>query len=94
MNTLQDRKRDLLLESELNRQMLRLECHQVQMRFNRIRESWVHNAWTWAAPLAGIILARRFNKSSGFLAKGSLVATLLHRAWDFWQRRRGKTAAG
>ncbi len=92
MKPLEERRRDLLTESELNRQVLRLEFQQLQMHFGRAREAWLHYAWTWAAPLAGFFIARKFTKTKGFFAKGSLVAVLLGRLWEFWQSRRERPA--
>ena len=90
--SLQDRKRELLLESELNRQVLRLECQQVRARACGLREHWRQNIWTWAAPVAGFLLARRLSKTSGFFAKGSVLAVVLGKLWEFWQQRREKAA--
>lgn len=92
MKSLEERRRDLLTESELNRQVLRLEFQQLQARLGRAREAWLHHAWTWAAPLAGFFIARKLTKTSGFVAKGSLAAVLLSRVWEFWQSRREKPA--
>ena len=94
MKALQDRKHDLLLESEINRQVMRLEFQQIQVRLGRVRENWLHSAWMWAAPVAGFFLARKFTKTTGFFAKGSILAVILRRVWELWQRRRGKPAQG
>ena len=88
MKRLDERRRDLLTESEINRQVLRLEFQQLQVRFDRSREAWLHHAWTWAAPLAGFFIARQFTRTSGLFAKGSLLVGVLGRLWEFWQRRR------
>ena len=92
MKPLEERRRDLLMESELNRQVLRLELQHLQMRFDKVRDTWLRNAWRWAAPLAGFFVARKFTKTSGLFARGSLLAMLLGRAWEFWRSRREKPA--
>jgi hypothetical protein len=88
MKALQDRRHELLVESELNRQVLRLEFQQIQARVGQVRQSWRQHAWKWAAPIAGFLFARRFAKAGGFFAKGSLVVMLLGKLWNFWQSRR------
>src|SRR5262249_16226316 len=90
MKSLEDRRHDLLMESEINRHVLRLELQQMHMRFERTRRSWQHNVWKWAAHIACFFLARKFKKTSGFAAKGSLLLMALGRFWEFWQARRGK----
>src|SRR5262249_43690705 len=90
MKSLQDRKHDLLTESEINRHVLRLELQQTHMRFEQICLSWQKHAWKFAAPLAGFLLARKFKKTPGFVAKGSLVVMALSKLWNFWQERRGQ----
>jgi hypothetical protein len=90
--SLQDQKRELLLESELNRLVLRLECQQMRTRASGLREHWRQNIWIWAAPVAGFLLARRLTKTSGLFAKGSLLAVALGKLWEFWQQRRQKAA--
>jgi hypothetical protein len=91
MKSLQDRKHDLLTESEINRHVLRLELQQMQMRIEQTRLGWQQNVWKWAAPIAGFFLARKFKKTSGFVAKGSLILMALGRLREFWQARRDKS---
>jgi hypothetical protein len=92
MNAIQDRKRELLLESDINRQVLRLECQHVQMQFDQLRSNWLRSAWLWAAPIAGFAFARRMTRPAGFFAKSSAVVSLLTRLWEFWQGRRARPA--
>lgn len=88
------RKHDLLLESELNRQILRLEVAKLRLRGEKFRgslatgQSW----WKVAAPIAGILLARRVSKGSSVVAKGSLLVSLAGAAWKFWSRRKHSNA--
>jgi hypothetical protein len=97
LKALQSRKRDLLLESEVNRQLLDLEASKVRLSFERIRSGLSgRNLWKWVAPVAGFFVARRFSGGSGFMAKGSIVASLLGTAWKLWnamkRRRRVETS--
>ena len=94
MNTIQERKRELLLESDINRQVLRLEMEQAQMQIDQFRQHWLRNVWMWAAPVAGFVFARRLTKSAGFLAKSSALVSLLTRLWELWQGTRLKTSHG
>jgi hypothetical protein len=90
MKELGERKRLLLVESEINRQILRLESQQVRMRVNDLRGTWLQSAWAWSAPLAGFFVARKFIKSDGFFARSSALLALLTQLWGLWQRRRAK----
>ncbi len=90
MTALQTRKRELLLESELNRQTLRLEVDQIQLQVERFRSGgmWVHGAWRWLAPVAGFFLAWKFKKTTAFVAKGSLWTLALRKLFEAWQESR------
>lgn len=82
-----ERQRELLLESELNRQAFRVEFGRVRCRVEQYRRGfqWAQDAWRWAAPLAGFLVARRLAKrTSGIFAKGSRLATLARSAWKIW----------
>jgi hypothetical protein len=92
MNPLEERKRELLVESDINRQVLRLELQQAQLQFDHLRANWVRSAWLCAAPIAGYFFARKFTRSAGFLAKSSAVVSLLTRLWEFWQGTRPRPA--
>lgn len=86
---LQARKRDLLLESEINRQILRLECGRVRYRAESWRNKWAsaQGVWKWAAPVAGFLFARKFNKTTGaFTAVTGLIPTL-RKLWETWRER-------
>jgi len=91
LKALQARKRELLLESELNRQVLRVECANIAIEAGRFRRGygWAQSAWTWAAPLAGFLLARKRGKAAGMFAKGSLLFTAARTGWKLWTTMRG-----
>ena len=94
MKALESRKRDLVLESEVNRELLHLEVTRIRLSVARLRSSFAgHGVWKWLAPVAGFLLARRFSGNSGFIAKGSMVLSLLGSAWKLWsgRKRRGPT---
>jgi hypothetical protein len=85
-----ERKRELLLESDINREVLHLEWCRFEMSLRQTREHLTRNIWTWAAPVAGFLLARRLKKTTGVFAKGSVVLMALTKLWDFWQARRAR----
>jgi hypothetical protein len=89
---LKARKRDLLLESELNRQVLRVETGKIAFHFDRVKRgySWAHDAWKWALPLVGFLFARKLKRSAGAFAKGSFLMGILRTLWTFWAARRSK----
>ena len=94
LRELEARRRELLLESELNRQVLRLELEQISIRVGEIKQrfGWAQNAWTWAAPIAGILLARKFKKTGHAFAGGSFLITAVQTGWKIWQSFRSKRA--
>lgn len=79
---IQARKRDLLLTSNLNRQVLQLELEQIRLRAEQFKQGWLHNSWKWVVPIAGFLAARKFKKSAGFFAQGSLGLFLLRKLWE------------
>lgn len=90
LKAIQARKQELLLESELNRQVLRVECGKLAFKAGQFRRGygWAQSAWTWAAPLAGFLLARKRGKAAGAFAKGSLLFTGLRAGWKVWTAMR------
>ncbi len=70
LSSIQARKRELLLESDINRQVIQLELDQIQVQAKQARESF--SGWKWAAPLAGFVVARKFAHLGGFLLKSGL----------------------
>jgi hypothetical protein len=95
LSQLQARKRDLLVESDINRQMLRLEAEFLRVRFDHYRRGFdrVQLSWKWITPLAGFLVARRMNKTGGFLSKTSALMMLLRGLWEAWQTRKAEKAA-
>jgi len=93
LRELQQRKKELLLESDLNRQAIRLECSRIGYRLAQLRRGygWAQHAWTWAVPVAGFLLARKLKTRSGLFAKGSLILSLLRSGWRFWEQARDRT---
>lgn len=96
LSELQRRKRDLLIESDLNRQVLRLELDQLCIRAGEIQRGfgWARNVWAWGAPLAGFLFARKFKKAGGAFAKGSFFITAAQAGWKFWQAYRERRSGG
>lgn len=90
LKALHARKQALLLESELNRQMLRLEAARLSIETDKFRRGygWAQRAWILAAPLAGFLIARQRGKVAGALAKGSLLFTALRTGWKVWSAMR------
>ena len=56
---LRERKKELLIESDINRQILNLECCQLRLKATEWRSGLlkVRTAYKWMAPAAGIALA-------------------------------------
>jgi len=92
LKELQARKRELLLESELNRQVLRVEVSRIRCRVDlyRRRYGWAQSAWKWAAPVAGFLLARKFKKTAGAFAKGSMLLGAARSLWGYWTSRQDR----
>jgi hypothetical protein len=90
LNALHARKRELLLESELNRQVLQVECARLALETDRLRRGYglARGAWIAAAPLAGFLLARKRPKAAGAVAKGTLLFTALRAGWKVWSALR------
>ena len=70
MNSLALRKRDLLMESAINRQVLELEILQVRQKLSHLRGGLLHSRWKYIAPLAGVLVAWKFRKAGRFLKSG------------------------
>ena len=85
---LEARKRELLLESDLNRQVLRVEVRMLSFRAGQLKRGYgvAQNSWKWAVPVAGFLLARKFTgKKVGMFAKGSMIISSLQAAWKVWE---------
>ena len=81
MNLIEERKRELLLESDLNRQVMQLESEQFSLRLRQIRRGVLGSRWKLLAPVAGLLFAWRFRAFKGFLKSG-VGLLLLRKLWD------------
>jgi hypothetical protein len=88
LEALQIRRRQLLAESALNRQVLQLELSHIQFRLERFKRNWLQTGWKFATPVAGFLLARKFKMAQGLFAKGSFALLILRKLWEVWQSRR------
>jgi hypothetical protein len=61
LEELRQRKKELRLESEINRQILRIEAAQLRLAVTEQRRKWttIGTAYRWIAPLAGVFFAVR-----------------------------------
>lgn len=78
----------MLTESAINRQVLRLELSQIELRVERFKRSWWQAGWKFGAPVAGFLLARKFKMADGIFSKGSFALLALRKLWGFWQGRK------
>jgi hypothetical protein len=87
LKALQSRKRDLLLESDLNRQALSLELAGLRVRGENLASGFARNqGWLkWVAPVVGLFVARKFARTPGVLSKGSMLVSLAGAAWKLWK---------
>jgi len=92
LKELQTQKRALLVESDLNRHLLRVEVSRITCRWEQFRRGYgrLHQAWTWTIPLLGFFLARKLKTRSNLFAKGSFWFSALRSAWQVWERFRGR----
>jgi hypothetical protein len=94
----QEKKRQLLLESEINRRVLTLEWSQLKTSFN-----WTQSvmqkfkspspAWLWLAPLAGFFLAKRFRSQNGWFGNALFLWRIGRRILSIWHSLKGPPAA-
>jgi hypothetical protein len=86
LKPLQARKRELLLESDLNRQVLRVEVSRLSFRARQFQSGfgWARSVWPWAASLGGLLLARKLKHGTTPLAKGAMWLSTLRTAWKIW----------
>lgn len=87
MNSLEERKRELLLESDLNRQVMQLETDQLHLQIRDMRRNVLSSRWKILAPAAGLLFAWRFRAFKGFL-KSSVGLLLLRKLWEHFVGRR------
>ncbi len=84
---IQARKRELLMESELNRQVLHLELRQIGLRIENLRRGWLTGPWTLVAAVGAFLLALRMRRMRRALSS-SFGLYLLRRLLDFLGRSR------
>jgi hypothetical protein len=87
LKELQKRKRDLLQESDLNREILRVELGQIRYRAEQFQHGygWAQSIWKWGMPVVAFLLARRFKRTTGAFTKGSMLLTALRTGWNAWE---------
>ena len=78
---IQERKRELLLESDINRQVLQLEIASLQQRLGQIKLGLFHSRWTYLAPLAALLLTWKFRRLRPLL-QSSFGLILLRKLWE------------
>jgi hypothetical protein len=86
------RKKDLLLESEINRQIIQLEVQQLRHRLESLKSRWTQaqSVWKWALPIAGFLFARKFNRTAGLFTMASGLIPTLRKLWRGWTEARTK----
>jgi hypothetical protein len=91
LKELRARKRDLLLESEMNRQAMHVELQAIQVRLSQFQRGygWARHFWSWGAPVAGLIFARKYQKTASTFAKGSFLVNAAGALWKAWRTFRG-----
>ena len=94
LKTLQQRKRDLLLESELNRQVLRLQATELSAHLHRFGGGLtsLRSVWKLVAVAGGVMAASRVNKAAGILGKATSILGFAGVAWKAWQSWRSGQA--
>jgi len=94
LRSIEQRKRDLLLESELNRQVLRLQAGELNCHLDRFRGGLTsaRSLWKMVAVVGGVIAAGRVTKSAGILGIASSIVGITGVAWKAWQSWRSAHA--
>lgn len=87
LRSIDQRKRDLVLESELNRQVLRLQAGELNCHLDRFRGrlTSMRSIWKLAAVAGGVMAASRVTKSAAILGKASSIMGIAGVAWKAWQ---------
>ena len=87
LKSLQQRKRDLLLESEMNRQVLHLQTSELRCHLDRFRGGLTsaRSLWKLAAMAGGLMAAQRKTKATGLLGQTVSVLGMAGVAWKAWQ---------
>jgi hypothetical protein len=94
IKALRNKKQQLLLESEINRQVLVLECIQLKssFRWTQTGVRWfktIPPAWLILAPVAGYLVARSFRSERGWLHKAIVFGEMIRKLLPFWQTVKG-----
>jgi hypothetical protein len=94
LSELERRRKALLVESELNRQALRLEVLSVTTTVQRIRNGFLsgQSLWKWLAPVAGFLIARKLAKPKTSGIGASSVLNIGRALWTAWRERRKERA--
>lgn len=87
IESIQARKRELLMESELNRQVFHLELRQIGLRLESLRRGWLTGPWRVAAAAGAFLLALRMKKMRQALGS-SFGLYLLRRLLEYFGRSR------
>ena len=94
LSDLERRRKALLVESELNRQALRLEVLHICMTVERVRHGFVSGQaiWKWLAPVAGFFLARKLSRFGTDGTKATSFLGIGRALWSAWRDRRKNRA--
>lgn len=94
LKNIQERKRDLLLESEMNRQVLHLQAGELGCHLDRFRGGLtsMRSLWKLAVVAGGVLAARRVTKSTGLLGRATSIMGIAGVAWRAWQSWRSGQA--
>ena len=94
LRSIEQRKRDLVLESELNRQVLRLQAGELYCHLDRFRGGLtsVRSLWKMVAVAGGVMAASRVTKSAGIFGKATSMVGIAGVAWKAWQSWRSAQA--
>ena len=94
LRSIEQRKRDLVLESELNRQVLRLQAGELSCHLDRFRGGLTsaRSLWKMVAVAGGVMAASRVTKSAGIFGKATSIVGIAGVAWKAWQSWRNAQA--
>ena len=79
------RKQALVLESELNRLTLRVECHNVRTGVKGLGAGHSLGWWWLATPLAGFVASRLLRRPDSLLHRTVSLLKWLPAVWTFWK---------
>ena len=90
LKSLRERKRELLLESAMNRQALRLQAGELRYHAGRAQSgvTAARSVWKWAAMAGGIFAAKRATQATSFVGRAASVVTAATMAWKAWKAHR------